>query len=54
MYIVDPYYYSTGIFTHMLTDARVFCFSFSIGTINNLISIDSNSEGFPDRKTPRK
>ena len=54
MYIVDPYYYSTGIFTHMLTDARVFCFSFSIGTINNPISIDSNSEGFPDRKTPRK
>ena len=65
--IVDPYYYSKGIFTNMLTDVSIFtnmltdvsiftnmlidvrvsCFSFSIDSINNPISIDSGSEGFP-------
>ena len=63
--IVDPYYYSnvvftnmltdvmlTGIFTNMLTDVRVSCFPFSIDSINNPISIDSGSEGSPDRETP--
>ena len=54
MYLVDPYYYSDGIFTNMLTDVTVSCFSFSIGSINNPISIDSGSEGSPDRETSRK
>ena len=36
----------------MLTDVRVSCFSFSIDSINNPISIDSGSEGSPDRETP--
>ena len=54
MYIVEPYYYSNGIFTNMLTDVRVSYFSFSIGSINNPISIDSGSEGPPNRETLRK
>ena len=54
MYKVDPYYYSNGIFTNMLSDVGVYCFSFSIGTTNNPISIDSGSEGSPDRETPKK
>ena len=51
---MDPYYYSNGIFTDMLTDVRVSCFSFSIGSINNPISVDSDSEGSPDRETLKK
>ena len=51
MSIVYPYYYSNGIFTNMLTDVRVSCFSFSIGGINNPISIYSGSEGSPDRNS---
>ena len=54
MYIVDPYYYSNGIFINMLTDFRVSCFSFSVGSINDPTSIDSGSEGSPDRETSRK
>ena len=54
MYIVDPYYYSNGIFTKMLNDVRASCFSFSICSINNPISIDSGSESSSDRETPRK
>ena len=38
----------------MLTDVRVSCFSFSIGSIKNPISIDSGPEGSPDREAPRK
>ena len=38
----------------MLTDVRVSYFSFSIGSINNPISIDSGSEGPPNRETLRK
>ena len=53
MYVADSYYHSYGTFTNMLTDVRASCFSFSIGSINNLISIDSGSEGF-DRETPKK
>ena len=53
MYIGDPYYDSNGIFTNRLTDVRVSCFSSSIGSINNPISIDSGSEGSPDRESPR-
>ena len=51
---VDHYYYSNDIFTNMFTVIRVSCFYFSIGSINNLISIDSGSEGSVDRETPRK
>ena len=51
---MDPYYYSNGVFTNMLTDVKVSCFSFSAGSINNPISIDSGSEGSPYRETPRK
>ena len=54
MYIVDPYYYSHGIFTNILTDVRVSCCSFSIGSINNSTCIDSGSAGSPDRENPRK
>ena len=54
MYIVDRYYYSNGIFTYMLADARVSCFTFSIGSINSPIFTDSGSEVSPDRETPRK
>ena len=35
-----------------IVDVRVSCFSFSIDSINNPISIDSGSEGSPDRETP--
>ena len=52
--MVDPYYYSNGIITNMLTDIRVSCFSFSIGSINNPVATDSGFEGSPDRETPRK
>ena len=51
---VDPYCYSNGIFTSMLTNVRVSCFSFSIGSTNNPISIYNGSEGSPDTETPRK
>ena len=37
----------------MLTDVRVSCFSFSIGSINNPI-FDSGSQDSPDRETSRK
>ena len=54
MYIADHYQYSNGIFTTMLTDVIVSCFSFSIGSINNPISIYSGSAGSPNRETPKK
>ena len=54
MYIVDAYYYSNVVFTNMLTDVWISGFSFSIGSINNPISIYSGSEGSPDREIPRK
>ena len=44
--VLDP----SLIFIIMLTDVRVSCFSVSIGSIYNLISTDSSSEGSPDRK----
>ena len=50
MYIVDPYYYSNDILTNMLTDVRVSCFSFSIGSINNPISLDSVLKVLPIEK----
>ena len=54
MYIVDAYYYFNVVFTYILADVWVSGFSFSIGSINNPISIYSSSEGSPDREIPRK